>query len=400
MGAADSDKGNAMTTLDKFDFSAGLTPDVFRAFFVHCYRHGVSDIHLQSGGPLVLGHHGRKIRASAFTLDHSTLLLLIDSLFSPLVKARIQAGKGDDAALQLEGDSQQRYGLERGERIRFRANFTQATIRGLNTAIAVTLRVINNQIPALNSLGLPDPLYQTLAHLPVEGIGLIVRPTGSGKTTLLTSVYQHHGETTPDCKVTTYEDPIEGLLGGPNWLLQPQQCEIGRDVPTYAEGLRLSMRQAPTIIGIGEVRDSETVEGMVSAALSGHLCLGTEHAFSAGHAFARSIRMLPEENREPLAHDMLELMRFIVMQRLVPTTDGRRCAIQEYVLFDDELRESLRRHEYTQWATVLNKDLAAQEARISDLVWKKYQENRVSEETVRSYLGNSEFIKRRQHHVR
>ncbi|WP_366539125.1 ATPase, T2SS/T4P/T4SS family [Salmonella enterica] len=91
-------------------------------------------------------------------------------------------------------------------------------------------------------------------------------PTGSGKTTLLTSVYQHHGETTPDCKVTTYEDPIEGLLGGPNWLLQPQQCEIGRDVPTYAEGLRLSMRQAPTIIGIGEVRDSETVEGMVKRA--------------------------------------------------------------------------------------------------------------------------------------
>ncbi|EAX3090876.1 hypothetical protein ATP20_23510 [Salmonella enterica] len=70
------------------------------------------------------------------------------------------------------------------------------------------------------------------------------------------------------------------------------------------------------------------------------------------------------------------------------------------MLFDDELRESLRRHEYTQWATVLNKDLAAQEARISDQVWKKYQENRVSEETVRSYLGNSEFIKRRQHHVR
>lgn len=92
-----------MTELDKFDFSAGLTPDVFRAFFVHCYRHGVSDIHLQSSGPLVLGHHGRKVRASAFTLDHSTLLLLIDSLFSPLVKARIQGGKGDDAALQLEG---------------------------------------------------------------------------------------------------------------------------------------------------------------------------------------------------------------------------------------------------------------------------------------------------------
>lgn len=350
--------------------------------------------------PLVLGHHGRKIRASAFTLDHSSLLLLIDFLFSPLVKARIQGGKGDDAALQLEGDSQQRYGLERGERIRFRANFTQATIRGVNTAIAVTLRVINNHIPALNSLGLPDPLYQTLAHLPVEGIGLVVGPTGSGKTTLLSSVYQHHGETDLNSKVTTYEDPVETLLGGPNWLLQPQQCEIGRDVPSYAEGLRLSMRQAPTIIGIGEVRDGETTEGMVSSALSGHLCLGTEHAFSAGHAFARSIRMLPPENREPLAHDMLELMRFIVMQRLVPTTDGRRRAIQEYVLFDDELRESLRQHEYTQWASLLTRDLARREARISDHVWKMYREESVTEDIARSYIGASEFIKRSQRHVR
>lgn len=387
-----------MIDIDKFDFSKGLTPDVFRSFFVHCYRHGVSDIHLQSGSPLVIGHHGRKFRVSPFALDHASLLLLVDVLFSPTVKARIQSGKGDDAALQLEGDSQQRYGLERGERIRFRANFVQATIRGVNTAVAVTLRVINNRIPPLNSLGLPDPLYQALAYLPVEGIGLIVGPTGSGKTTVLTSVYQHHGETNPDCKVTTYEDPVEGLLGGPDWLLQPQQCEIGRDVPSYAEGLRLSMRQAPTIIGIGEIRDSETVEGMVSAALSGHLCLGTEHAFSAGHAFARSIRMLPDENREPLAHDMLELMRFIVMQRLVPTTDGKRRAIQEYVLFDDELRESLREHDYTQWATLLNRDLANRQARISDHVWKMYQEEAVTEDIARSYIGTSEFTKRSQHH--
>ncbi|ECG6807099.1 plasmid transfer ATPase TraJ [Salmonella enterica subsp. enterica serovar Muenchen] len=387
-----------MTELDNFDFSAGLTPDIFRAFFVHCYRHDVSDIHLQSGGPLVVGRHGRLIRASAFTLDHSSLLMLIDFLFSSTVKARIQSGKGDDASLQIEGDSQRRYGLERGERIRFRANFTQATIRGVNTAIAVTLRVINNRIPPLDSLGLPDPLYQTLAHPPVEGIGLVVGPTGSGKTTLLTSFYQHHGATNPDCKVVTYEDPVEGLIGGPDWLLQPQQCEVGHDVPGFAEGLRLSMRQAPTLIGVGEVRDGETVESMVSNALSGHLCLGTEHAFSAGHAFARSVRMLPAENREPLAWDMLELMCFIVMQRLVPTTDGRRRAVREYVLFDDEFRESLRRHAYTEWATLINRGLADRQMRISDHVWKMYQGQEVTESVARSYIGSGEFTKRSQRH--
>lgn len=387
-----------MIDVDKFDFSKGLTPDIFRAFFVHCYRNGVSDVHLQSNGPLIIGLHGRLIRASSFLLDHSSLLMLIDFLFNPTIKARIQSGKGDDAALQLEGDSQQRFGLERGERIRFRANFVQSTIRGINTAVAVTLRIINNDHLRLNTQGLPAPLYQALANLPVEGVGLVVGPTGSGKTTVLTSVYQHHGETNPNCKVTTYEDPVEGLLGGPNWLLQPQQCEVGRDVPSFAEGLRLSMRQAPTVIGIGEVRDGETVEGMVSAALSGHLCLGTEHAFSPGHAFSRSVRMLPAENREPLAHDMLELMRFIVMQRLVPTTDGKRRAVQEYVLFDDELRESLRKHDYTQWPTLLNRDLTHREARISDHVWKMYQEEAVTEETARSYIGTYEFNQRSQQH--
>ncbi|WP_387691555.1 plasmid transfer ATPase TraJ [Photorhabdus sp. RM71S] len=389
-----------MPELDKFDFSVGLTPDTVRSFFVHCYRHGASDIHLQSNGRVVVGHHGRMLPCSAFALDHSTLLALIDGIFSPTVKANIQNGKGDDASLQLEGDSQQRYGLARGERIRFRANFIQATIRGINTAIAVTLRVINNHIPHLPSLGLPDDLYQTLAHLPVEGIGLVVGPTGSGKTTVLTSVYQHHGETNPNCKVTTYEDPVEGLLGGPNWILQPQQCEIGRDVPSFADGLRLSMRQAPTVIGIGEIRDGETVEGMVSSALSGHLCLGTEHAFSPGHAFSRSVRILPAENREPLAHDMLELMRFIVMQRLVPTTDGKRKAVQEYVLFDEELRDSLRMHPYTKWPMLLNQDLDNRNIRISDHVWKMCQNGDVSEDIARSYLGTKEFLSRRGTHGR
>ncbi|MEN3262436.1 plasmid transfer ATPase TraJ [Sodalis endosymbiont of Spalangia cameroni] len=380
-----------MSALAQFDFSVGLTADTLRCFFVHCYRHAVSDIHLQSHGRIIVGRHGRLIPCSAFTLDHSTLLALIDGIFSPAIKARVQSGKGDDASLQLEGDSQQRYGLARGERMRFRANFTQATIRGVNTAIAVTLRVINNAIPPLTDLGLPDDLYQMLAHLPVDGMGLVVGPTGSGKSTLLSAVYQHHGQTQPDCKVTTYEDPVEGLLGGPDWLLQPQQCEIGHDVPSFAAGLRLAMRQAPTLIGIGEVRDGDTVEGMVSCGLSGHTCLGTEHAFSPGHAFSRSVRMLPAGNREPLAHDMLELMRFIVMQRLVPTTDGKRRAVQEYVLFDDVLRDELRTHPYTAWPMLLDQGLTRRHARIADQVWHLFQQGAVSDVTARRYLGATAF---------
>ena len=151
-----------MHDLQHYPFSAGLTADTLRGFLVHCYRHGVSDIHLQSGGPIVVDHHGRKIVASAFPLEHPVLLRLMDEIYSPDIRARVQAGQGADRALQLEGDSNGRYGLARGERVRFRTNFIQATIGMLTTAMAVTLRVIPSAIPDLDDLGLEDELYHAL----------------------------------------------------------------------------------------------------------------------------------------------------------------------------------------------------------------------------------------------
>ncbi|HFV4884907.1 TPA: plasmid transfer ATPase TraJ, partial [Escherichia coli] len=96
---------DTLLPLDQFSFAGGVTPDKLRGFLVHCYRHGVSDIHLQSGGPLIVGHHGRMIRCSPFTLDHPTLLYLTDQIFSPDIKALIQRGTGADRSLQLEGSS-------------------------------------------------------------------------------------------------------------------------------------------------------------------------------------------------------------------------------------------------------------------------------------------------------
>lgn len=107
---------DTLLPLEQFSFAGGVTPDRLRGFLVHCYRHGVSDIHLQSGGPLIVGHHGRMIRCSPFTLDHPTLLYLTDQIFSPDIKALIQRGTGADRSLQLEGNSDGRFGLQRGGR--------------------------------------------------------------------------------------------------------------------------------------------------------------------------------------------------------------------------------------------------------------------------------------------
>ncbi|MGK2894529.1 plasmid transfer ATPase TraJ [Klebsiella michiganensis] len=383
-----------MHELQHYPFSAGLTADTLRGFLVHCYRHGVSDIHLQSGGPVVVDHHGRKVVASAFTLEHPVLVRLVDEIYSPDIKARVQAGQGADRALQLEGDSNGRYGLGRGERVRFRTNFIQATIGALTTAMAVTLRVIPSAIPDLDSLGLDDELYHAL--LPQDGIGLVCGPTGSGKSTLLASAYQHYGRTHPDGKLVTYEDPVEYLFGGPGWVLQPQQSETGRDVPSFAAGLRLALRQAPTLIGVGEVRDLDTLQAATACAQSGHLTLSTLHAFSPGHAFSRCVRMAPEDSREQTAFDLLDALRFVVVQRLLPTTDGRRQAVREHVVFDDSWRDALGAHHYARWPGLINARLQAEERRITDQVWQLFTDERITDATAIQSMGWKDFHTRRE----
>ncbi|WP_202305961.1 plasmid transfer ATPase TraJ [Dryocola clanedunensis] len=378
-----------MIPLDQFDFRGGLTADGFRAFMVHCYRHNVSDIHLQSGGPLIVDHHGRKIVTSQFRLEHATLVRLIDEVYSPNIKASVMGGKGYDGPLQLEGDSNGRYGLKRGERVRFRSNFVQATIGSLSTAMAVTSRIIPTTIPPLDGFGLPDELYHSL--LPQDGIGLVCGPTGSGKSTLLAATCQHYGKTHPDGKLVTNEDPVEYPLGGPDWLLQPQQCEVGRDIPSFSEGIRLAMRQAMDVICVGEIRDLLTLVAALACAQSGHLALSTLHAFSPGHAFSRSYLMAPVDAREQTAYDLLDTLRYVVVQRLLPTTDGRRQAVREYVLFDEALRMHLTAQPYTRWPAMINATLLERKTRIADQAWQLFVEERIDALVAQDVIGWAEF---------
>lgn len=383
-----------LVALDDFDFSGGLDANKLRSFFVHCYRHKVSDIHLQSGSPIIVDHYGRKVVTNKFNIDSSQLVRLVDEIYTPDIKSLVQGGGGADRALQLEGDNTGRYGLERGERVRYRTNFIQATIGSLNTAMAITLRIIPSAIPPLETMGLEEDLRRSL--LPMDGLGLTCGPTGSGKSTLLASTYQHYGETHPNGKVTTYEDPVEYLLGGPQWVLKPQQSEIGRDVPSFADGLRLSLRQAPTLIGVGEIRDLDTLEAAIACAHSGHLALSTLHAFSPGHAFSRCIRMASSDTREQVAFDLLDALRFVIVQRLLPTTDGKRIAVREYVLFDDDWRSKLSQQHYSRWPDLINASLRESSTRIADQTWELFMNGRVAEHVAEQVMGWREFNEKRK----
>ncbi|HHO9701242.1 plasmid transfer ATPase TraJ [Citrobacter braakii] len=381
-------------TFPVFNFHehGGLHADSLRAFLVHCARNSVSDIFLQGGGPLVVDLHGRKVRASEFRIEPPQLTRLMDDVFSEQIKGDLKAGKGVDRALQLTGDMYNRYGLDRGETLRFRCNFVQATIGDYDMVPALTLRTIPTVIPDLEALGLEDDLRPYL--LPHKGLGLITGETGSGKSTFLASTYQYTALNDPDRKIVTAEDPIEFLLNFPNAILMPEQSQIGRDVASFAEHLRLTLRRAPGVIGVGEIRDPETLNGAIMNGQSGHLCLSTMHTNSPGETIPRALMLVPEDQREAMAWNLLSNLQYVITQRLLRTTDGKRQSVREYLVFDDEVKESLGKLKHTQWRTWIDNRLSERGERMGDKAWRMYQTGRIDRKELLTVISPREITRR------
>lgn len=372
------------TEFEPFSFGGGLNGTSLRDFFVWCARQSVSDIHIQGGSHLVVSHHGRLRKASPFVLADDTLSKLVDEVFNPEIRATVRGGRPVDRALQLDGDMNQRYGLERGERLRFRCNFVQATAGRMDTTIALTMRIIPSVIPPLESMGLEAELFEAL--LPASGLGLVGGITGSGKSTLLASAYRYCQDNDPDRKITTIEDPIEYVLGRSTDILEPTQLQIGRDVSTYAEGIRADLRRAPSIIGVGEMRDLETLSAGVLAGQVGHLNLSTVHIHSPGEAIPRCLTLVPAEMRESTARDLLGVLQYIVVQKLLRTTDGKRQAVREHIIFDDPLREKLASISYVHWGQHIDSIIRLENRRIADQAWRLYQEDCIDRRELASAM--------------
>lgn len=369
-----------------FEFAQGVNDVAMREFFVWCARQQASDIHIQGGNHLVVDQHGRKRRASAFVLADDTLSKVMDDIFSPEVRSMVKGGTPVDRPLQLDGDMYNRYGLERGERLRFRCNFVQATAGRLDTTVALTMRIIPSDIPDLTQMGIEPDLFEAL--LPPNGLGILGGITGSGKSTLAAAAYRYCQITEPDRKITTIEDPIEFVLGRPEDILQPTQLQIRRDVDNYAEAIRADLRRAPSIIGIGEMRDLETFQAGVLAGQLGHFNLTTMHIHSPGEAIPRCLTMVPAEMREATARDLLGILQYIVVQKLLRTADGKRTAVREYIIFDDSLRAELAEMSYTLWGKHIDAIIRLEDRRIADQAWRLYQQGIIERGELRMAMTN------------
>ncbi len=203
---------------------------------------------------------------------------------------------------------------------RFRANaFIQQGFCGL------VMRVIETEVPNIDKLGLPEVLKETV--MVKNGLIIMVGGTGSGKSTSLAAMIDYRNQNSYG-HIITIEDPIEYVHPHKNCLLM--QREVGVDTDDWDIALKNTLRQAPDVILLGEVRDRETMEFGIAFAETGHLAMSTLHANSSNQALDRIINFFPEERRTQLLMDLSLNLKAIISQRLVKTPDGkgRRAAIE------------------------------------------------------------------------
>ena len=191
-------------------------------------------------------------------------------------------------------------------------------------------------------MGLPPILKDVIMNK--RGLVLVVGGTGSGKSTSLAAMIDHRNSTSPG-HIITVEDPVEFVHTPKQSLITHR--EVGVDTHTWHHALKNTLRQAPDVILIGEIRDAETMEHAIAFAETGHLCLGTLHANSANQTIERVINFFPEERRNQLLMDLSANLRAIVAQRLVRTEDGKgRKAAIEIMLNTPTIAEKIFKGEF------------------------------------------------------
>jgi twitching motility protein PilT len=286
---------------------------------------GISDLLFIPGKPPLVESHGR---LSGFSFDGPPSVLT--PLFIEQLAGHIINGS---EPLKMEfaasGSCDCSYAIE--HLARFRVNVFKQ-----NGAHAVVMRKLQSEVPTLEKLGLP-PIFREIVK-EKNGIILITGGTGTGKTTTLAAMLNELNHT-QEIHVVTLEDPIEFFHAHEKAAIS--QRELGKDFPSFADGLRAALRQAPKVILVGEIRDSETLEIAMTASETGHIVFSTLHTIDAGQTINRIIGMFPREEEQQLRQRLSETLRYVISQRLVPKIEGGRLLVTEIMGNNLRTRETV-----------------------------------------------------------
>ncbi len=270
-----------------------------------------SDLFITADFPPAMKVDGKVTKVSPQPLNAGHTLALTRAIMSDKQAAEFERTKECNFAISPPGVG------------RFRVNtFIQ------QGKVGMVMRVIPAVLPTIDGLGMPQVLKDVV--MSKRGLCILVGATGSGKSTTLAAMVDWRNENSFG-HIITIEDPVEFVHPHKNCVVT--QREVGLDTDSWGAALKNSLRQAPDVILMGEVRDRETMEHAIAFAETGHLCLCTLHANSANQALDRIINFFPEERRSQLLMDLSFNLKAMVSQRLISKQDGKgRAAVVEVML--------------------------------------------------------------------
>jgi twitching motility protein PilU len=278
-----------------------------------------SDLFITSGFP------------PAFKIDGKITPVSSQALTSAHTQELARSIMNDRQAAEFEANHECNFAISPPSIGRFRVNVFLQQQR-----VGMVLRTITTKIPTFEELNLPPVLKDVV--MTKRGLVIFVGGTGSGKSTSLAAMIGHRNQNSYG-HIITIEDPVEYVHDHAKCIVTHR--EIGVDTDDWKNALKNTLRQAPDVILIGEIRDRETMEYAVAFAETGHLCLATLHANSANQALDRIINFFPEERREQLLMDLSLNIRALISERLIPMRDGKGRAAAFEILLNSPLISDL-----------------------------------------------------------
>lgn len=320
-------------------------------------KRGGSDLFLTAEFPPAVKIDGKVTPVSGVPLSPQHTMELARALMSDRQAADFEANRELNFAISPTGVG------------RFRVNVFMQLGR-----VGVVIRTIQSRIPTLEELHLPPAL--TDLALTGRGLVLVVGATGSGKSTTLAGMIGHRNRNSYG-HIVTIEDPVEFVHPHANCIVTHR--EIGVDTDSWSIALKNSLRQAPDVIMIGEIRDRDTMDNAIVFAETGHLCLATLHANNSNQAIDRVINFFPEERRQQVLMDLSLNLRGIVSQRLLPDQSGTgRAAAVEVMLNSPLISDMIFKGEVAAIREIIKRSREQGMQTFDQALFDLYEQNRVT----------------------
>ena len=292
-----------------------------------------SDLYLSTGAPPCAKFNGVLKALSAEPLKAGEVAAIADSVMDVAQREEFERELEMNLAISIPGVG------------RFRINIFKQ-----RNEVSIVARNIKLDIPKFEDLKLPEVLLKTVMEK--RGLVLFVGGTGSGKSTSLAALIDYRNRNSGG-HIITIEDPVEYVHRHKKSIIN--QREVGVDTRSFHAALKNTLRQAPDVILIGEIRDRETMEHALAFADTGHLAISTLHANNANQALDRIINFFPEDRRPQLLNDLGNNLKAFVSQRLVKTVDGKRRAAVEVLLGTPTIRDLIKRNEFSEIKEIMEK---------------------------------------------